>query len=614
MCFNGVPFLANPFTLGLAMNIDWFQPHKHTESSVGAIYMTVMNLPHNLRFKREFMICLGIIPGPKEPKRDINSYLRPLVGELLDLWDGVCMNIHGEVGVQKVRCALLCVACDMPASRKVCGFLSHTAKLGCPRCRKEFPGSVGSKDYSGFSRDLWIPRTRRDHYASIEIINKSRNKTERNELESRHGCRYSVLLDLPYFDPVRMTIVDPMHNLFLGSAKHMMKKVWIKKDLVTLHDLEEMQKKMDSMKSPSDVGRIPRKLETGFSNFTADQLKNWVNLYSIPCLHNVLSTAHLKNWRHFVLGCRILCQHSITLEQIAQADGHLLEFCKGVQTNYGKEFTTPNMHMHCHLREVLLDYGPVYNFWCFCYERYNGILGNQPNNNKAIEPQLMQRFLADNSAYSSLACPSNFKDDFNQLCMPLPRLSGSLLQTMNHSVSEQVELPKFYSRKLVPSYENDMLVKLLAKIRGTQPANISVNSMARQYSSLSINENLLSFPCVAMLDWDDNIFGARSLPHSTSLQRSITHAANVEHAWQVAYECTNSGNLESMLLMQVNWYKQHPSFSELGKPAQIWYSDLFETPGLHSFVPLHLYHSRCIHLTMSLSGHGEVLVVVPLVN
>ena len=25
---------------------------------------------------------------------------------------------------------------------------------------------------------------------------------------------------LPYFDPTRMLIVDPMHNLFLGSAKH----------------------------------------------------------------------------------------------------------------------------------------------------------------------------------------------------------------------------------------------------------------------------------------------------------------------------------------------------------------------------------------------------------
>ena len=37
----------------------------------------------------------------------------------------------------------------------------------------------------------------------------------------------SVLLELPYFDAPRMNIVDPMHNLFLGSAKHIFKKVFI---------------------------------------------------------------------------------------------------------------------------------------------------------------------------------------------------------------------------------------------------------------------------------------------------------------------------------------------------------------------------------------------------
>ena len=31
--------------------------------------------------------------------------------------------------------------------------------------------------------------------------------------------RYSCLLQLPYFDPVRMTILDPMHNFYLGTAK-----------------------------------------------------------------------------------------------------------------------------------------------------------------------------------------------------------------------------------------------------------------------------------------------------------------------------------------------------------------------------------------------------------
>ena len=29
-----------------------------------------------------------------------------------------------------VRCALMCVACDIPAGRKMCGFLSHNAHLG----------------------------------------------------------------------------------------------------------------------------------------------------------------------------------------------------------------------------------------------------------------------------------------------------------------------------------------------------------------------------------------------------------------------------------------------------------------------------------------------------
>ncbi len=58
------------------------------------------------------------------------------------------------------------------------------------------------------------------------------------------------------------------------------------------------------------------------------------------------------------------------------------------------------MHMHCHLKEVLLDYGPVYGFWLFSYERYNGILQHQPTSNRCIEIQIMRRFLQDNTAYA----------------------------------------------------------------------------------------------------------------------------------------------------------------------------------------------------------------------
>ena len=42
---------------------------------------------------------------------------------------------------------------------------------------------------------------------------------------------------------------------------------------------------IDSMHIPR---RIPCKVEMGFSGCTADQYKNWVTLYSIPCLHSLL--------------------------------------------------------------------------------------------------------------------------------------------------------------------------------------------------------------------------------------------------------------------------------------------------------------------------------------
>ena len=36
---NGRDFLSRPHCFGLMMNIDWFQPFKHTNYSVGAIYI-----------------------------------------------------------------------------------------------------------------------------------------------------------------------------------------------------------------------------------------------------------------------------------------------------------------------------------------------------------------------------------------------------------------------------------------------------------------------------------------------------------------------------------------------------------------------------------------------
>lgn len=92
LSYKNQPFLSEPFSLGLIINIDWFQPYKHVNYSVGAICLVIMNLPRHLRYKRENVILVRILPGPKEPSRDINSYMQPLVDELLELWDGVLFS------------------------------------------------------------------------------------------------------------------------------------------------------------------------------------------------------------------------------------------------------------------------------------------------------------------------------------------------------------------------------------------------------------------------------------------------------------------------------------------------------------------------------------------
>ena len=95
--------------------------------------------------------------------------------------------------------------------------LGHSARQGCSRCTKSFPGTIGNMDFSGFDRSLWRTRTNEEHRSQMYEINNWNSKGDRDKLESKYGTCYSVLTELTYYDSIGMAIVDPMHNLFLGK-------------------------------------------------------------------------------------------------------------------------------------------------------------------------------------------------------------------------------------------------------------------------------------------------------------------------------------------------------------------------------------------------------------
>lgn len=101
--------------------------------------------------------------------------------------------------------------------------------LGCSKCLHQFTrnGPFGTKpDYSGYDEKSWVPRTKQKHIELSLKHQAAKTQTEAKDIEQESGLRYSELIRLPYYDPIRCHLVDPMHCLLLGVAKHTL-KVWI---------------------------------------------------------------------------------------------------------------------------------------------------------------------------------------------------------------------------------------------------------------------------------------------------------------------------------------------------------------------------------------------------
>ena len=124
---------------------------------------------------------------------------------------------------------------------------------------------------------------------------------------------------------MRFHVVDPMHNLFLGIAKHTT-EIWKTLSILRLSDFAQLQSKVDTMVPPPEIGRIPRKIGSGFSSITADEWKNWSLVFSVFALKGILPEINYSCWLIFVKACCILCQLVVTREDIENAHELRIKF------------------------------------------------------------------------------------------------------------------------------------------------------------------------------------------------------------------------------------------------------------------------------------------------
>jgi hypothetical protein len=89
-----------------------------------------------------------------------------------------------------------------------------------------------------------------------------------------------------------------------------------------------------------------------------------------------LCASDRKILANFVRACMLLVSRIITQGDLDEAQYRLMTVIKLVELHYGQEKITPNLHLCLHIVECCQDYGPLYSFWCYSFERMNGILGN----------------------------------------------------------------------------------------------------------------------------------------------------------------------------------------------------------------------------------------------
>eukprot|EP00794_Sanderia_malayensis_P008548 gene8548-9460_t len=183
--------------IALMLYVDWVKPFKRSQFSMGAVICSILNLPRSERLLKKWICVVGIIPGPTEPKGNMNTFLRPFVNDLLLLWKGIKVNVKETGQCIVMRGLLLWISCDIPAIQKVSQFLSHKAIKGCNKCKFEAEREnqrfgCGKMSYysKNFSFNMW---QKEEVLTQSAEYRNAKTKTAATGTAKKNGVRYSEI-------------------------------------------------------------------------------------------------------------------------------------------------------------------------------------------------------------------------------------------------------------------------------------------------------------------------------------------------------------------------------------------------------------------------------------
>ena len=338
--------------------------------------------------------------------------------------------------------------------------------------------------------------------------------------------------------------------------------------------------------------------------------------------------------------CSLMCRPYVHVRDIAKADELLMNFCRGVQTLYGNEAITPNMHLHGHLKKCILDVGPLYSFWCYSFERYNGILEKMKKSWHAPEKQLIHKF-TKLQTIAAATLPPNLPKELVQVftqakesktVLPDPNISGLTMLKYEHFLmclpSEVIAIKQSFQHIIPPGREKFMmnhqredLTKMYQSIYGHQNV-LHVPLRYTEFNQIKVLEQVYtsaksrtSRSAIILAFWPhlSHILTSRCPTIEDirvgMIQNFLIHTPEIKQDGD-----DSNSNKQCHALAYVTWYQDHPR-KLFFMNGIILAATITDSPSSASFMPLSRILSRCAvinNLNVKFDyGEDKVCVAIP---
>lgn len=153
-----------------------------------------------------------------------------------------------------------------------------------------------------------------------------------------------------------------------------------------------LDNRLKGITPPSKVThRFPRPISVS-SAWKANEWRNWLFCYSLPCLKGLLPKRFYEHFAVLVVSVYGLLGEAISFEDVDYINNAMDKFLVEYEVLYGKINMTYNVHLLKHLAKNVSLWGPLWAYSAFVFENNNGILLQLVKGTTGIPTQIVKKY------------------------------------------------------------------------------------------------------------------------------------------------------------------------------------------------------------------------------